>query len=211
MRRSNGWQSPYAKRFMFMMVMMAFTLILVVKCPLILDDTALSMIQVDLQQLMLVRILSLMIPLSVYSFCIIVGYMIISRDIGLSNIGTEVIDEFSQSVSSPVQLNPQIKRCFKCSLEVSIDTIHCRYCDKCIPRMDHHCFFLNTCIGQVLRFALYGNLAFLSVFELNQWASIVIVAFTSAGATIILVSGVYLLYLYSFHFFVLGNIKACVI
>ncbi|KAI3636084.1 hypothetical protein MIR68_005965 [Amoeboaphelidium protococcarum] len=97
MRKSNGWQIPYAKRFIYMMVMMLYTLILVVGCPLILDDTALI----------------------------------------------------------------------------------------------------------VIRFALYGNLAFLSVFELNLWASIVIVTFASAGTTIILVSGVYLLYLYSFHFFVL--------
>ena len=24
---------------------------------------------------------------------------------------------------------------------------HCRYCDKCVERLDHHCKWLNTCVG----------------------------------------------------------------
>jgi hypothetical protein len=32
-------------------------------------------------------------------------------------------------------------------LAITSDTRHCSRCRKCIPGYDHHCLFLNTCIG----------------------------------------------------------------
>ncbi|KAJ3254961.1 hypothetical protein HDU77_003875 [Chytriomyces hyalinus] len=40
------------------------------------------------------------------------------------------------------------KFCWVCKAHVETDSLHCRYCDKCIPRLDHHCFYVNNCIGR---------------------------------------------------------------
>lgn len=37
--------------------------------------------------------------------------------------------------------------CTLCSLQVDRSTKHCGACDKCVYRFDHHCVWLNTCIG----------------------------------------------------------------
>ncbi|CAN0420362.1 unnamed protein product, partial [Ectocarpus sp. 8 AP-2014] len=29
--------------------------------------------------------------------------------------------------------------CFLCQLHVNKGSRHCRYCDKCVDRFDHHC------------------------------------------------------------------------
>jgi hypothetical protein len=25
---------------------------------------------------------------------------------------------------------------------------HCRFCDRCVPKYDHHCMLIGTCIGE---------------------------------------------------------------
>jgi hypothetical protein len=37
--------------------------------------------------------------------------------------------------------------CSTCLLIRPIRSKHCRYCDKCIRRFDHHCIWINKCIG----------------------------------------------------------------
>lgn len=38
--------------------------------------------------------------------------------------------------------------CYICRENVPADSLHCRECDKCIDRFDHHCLWLNTCVGK---------------------------------------------------------------
>lgn len=47
-------------------------------------------------------------------------------------------------------IRPQQKRdffCTDCQLEVQATTKHCNQCGICIDRFDHHCVWLNLCIG----------------------------------------------------------------
>ena len=37
--------------------------------------------------------------------------------------------------------------CFKCQKPKKVRAHHCRICNLCIERMDHHCFFTDSCIG----------------------------------------------------------------
>lgn len=46
-----------------------------------------------------------------------------------------------------------VKFCWVCSIHVHQSSMHCKFCDKCIKRFDHHCHWLNTCVGE----ANYNN------------------------------------------------------
>ncbi len=37
--------------------------------------------------------------------------------------------------------------CFKCCVQTTDNLKHCAICDKCCKEFDHHCFWVNNCIG----------------------------------------------------------------
>ncbi|CAD5214364.1 unnamed protein product [Bursaphelenchus okinawaensis] len=39
--------------------------------------------------------------------------------------------------------------CNICQIRVGEGTKHCKSCNKCIPGFDHHCQFLNNCVGEL--------------------------------------------------------------
>ncbi|EOD40405.1 hypothetical protein EMIHUDRAFT_428789 [Emiliania huxleyi CCMP1516] len=41
-----------------------------------------------------------------------------------------------------------INYCYLCEVGVAKRTRHCRRCDKCVAIFDHHCPWVNTCIGE---------------------------------------------------------------
>lgn len=45
------------------------------------------------------------------------------------------------------QGGPNVKFCQKCSMPKPERAHHCRVCDRCILKMDHHCPWINNCVG----------------------------------------------------------------
>ncbi|GMP69142.1 hypothetical protein CsSME_00028515 [Camellia sinensis var. sinensis] len=41
----------------------------------------------------------------------------------------------------------RLSQCDKCSSYKPPRTHHCRSCRRCILRMDHHCMWINNCVG----------------------------------------------------------------
>ena len=40
------------------------------------------------------------------------------------------------------------KFCWVCGIDVNEISMHCKFCDKCVMGFDHHCHWLNTCVGK---------------------------------------------------------------
>lgn len=43
---------------------------------------------------------------------------------------------------------PKKRYCDYCNIEQPYRTKHCRRCEACVAKYDHHCYFIGTCIGE---------------------------------------------------------------
>ena len=44
------------------------------------------------------------------------------------------------------KLSPDLKYCKYCFLKQKLRSKHCRSCNKCVRRFDHHCFWISICL-----------------------------------------------------------------
>ena len=77
----------------------------------------------------------------------VAALLIDPADIELRKISTrKVVPEFDRTKHSHVIENG---RCHLCNIKTSSTrTKHCSVCNKCIEKFDHHCKYLNQCVGR---------------------------------------------------------------
>lgn len=46
--------------------------------------------------------------------------------------------------------------CYICQAHASQDSRHCSKCDRCVEKFDHHCVWLNNCIGKKNYWYFFG-------------------------------------------------------
>ena len=59
-----------------------------------------------------------------------------------------VIEEPSGFAPCPSALKAISRDCQPCGQKQSLRTRHCKECEKCVYTFDHHCPWLNNCIGE---------------------------------------------------------------
>jgi palmitoyltransferase len=58
---------------------------------------------------------------------------------------TSITDDARKKISADYKL--ELKRCDKCYVVRTPRVHHCSVCKGCIMKMDHHCPWINNCIG----------------------------------------------------------------
>lgn len=53
--------------------------------------------------------------------------------------------EFKESYVNPTELE---RSCYICKMQTDQSTRHCTKCNKCVYGFDHHCIWLNNCVGR---------------------------------------------------------------
>ena len=66
---------------------------------------------------------------------------------------------------------PSKRFCEICNVEQPYRTKHCRECDKCVRKYDHHCFWIGGCVGELnhrkfLYFLFFKTMSLLMTFHI---------------------------------------------
>ena len=88
----------------------------------------------------LIYILYTILFLAVYNF-----YLCSISDPGI--IRKKNISFLKQKYPYDFLFNSDKPQCKKCNFQKINRSKHCRICDKCIEKFDHHCIWINNCVG----------------------------------------------------------------
>lgn len=72
--------------------------------------------------------------------------------------------------------------CPKCEILKPQESRHCYICDKCVDRFDHHCQWLNNCVG-------IGNHGMFFAFLSLIWAYLLVVTIACLNGVLIMAQG----------------------
>jgi palmitoyltransferase ZDHHC9/14/18 len=70
---------------------------------------------------------------------------------------------------TPHRTRVEVKWCYSCNNYRPYRGVHCRYCDACVTRRDHHCPWTGTCIGARNYRSYFALVWFLSIMLLTAF------------------------------------------
>ncbi|MCO5614234.1 hypothetical protein L7F22_068514 [Adiantum nelumboides] len=71
-----------------------------------------------------------------------------SNDCWASTLLAPIGNLFCEANAKEPSKEAEMLYCSLCKVEISMNSKHCRVCDKCIDGFDHHCRWLNNCVGR---------------------------------------------------------------
>lgn len=99
--------------------------------------------------------------------------------------------------------------CINCENLRPENTMHCNYCNKCVQGFDHHCTFVNNCLGYknhryFLLFLFFFTLYMLAMVWHSIYAMNILFSYSPAAEdetinTLKIVINIYLLVVIMFH------------
>ena len=86
------------------------------------------------------------------------------------NNDSSITDEVMNSIM--IEYKTKLKRCFQCYVVRPPRGHHCSFCKGCVLKMDHHCPWVNNCVGQFTQkffilFCFYSLLGALEVLTIE--------------------------------------------
>ena len=72
----------------------------------------------------------------------------------------------------PNQNDAVTRYCWVCQTHVHEESLHCQDCRKCVKHFDHHCIWLNTCIGEANYHYFFKTVSFTFVLVLVHFFTI---------------------------------------
>ncbi|KAE9619346.1 hypothetical protein Lal_00047433 [Lupinus albus] len=95
--------------------------------------------------------------ISIFSF-----FVCVLSDPG--HVPLSYLPDLETTTNESAKDNAERKKCDKCFAYKPPRTHHCRVCRRCVLKMDHHCLWINNCVGYwnykaFFVFALYATIA----------------------------------------------------
>ena len=81
-------------------------------------------------------------------YCTLLGFLVIISFITSFIDPTDPITSYSQLEDIPNPDSSTLAYCSTCYAYCSSSSRHCRICDRCVRDFDHHCVWINNCIGE---------------------------------------------------------------
>ena len=106
--------------------------------------------------------ISLLLLLILFTLCLLFYICVACKSPGYSK--QIPLSEFYVHLDKAIKEGRNIDYfCFYCRCLWSSSAVHCKTCEKCVEGFDHHCPFINNCVGQNNRkyFIIFIFFAFL--------------------------------------------------